>query len=273
MDTVYTSRMADWDKIQSRGDVEDRRGSVARVAGGVSLGTIALVALVSYMQTGTVDVGTILDAVANQPASQEQGIDTSTPEAQAYRTFASEVLGSTNDTWTQLLAARRVHYTPPHFVLFRSATDSGCGGAYSDEGPHYCPADQTIYLDETFFDELYSRFGGSTGDVAQAYVIAHEVGHHVQDVLGIEKPSVQQELQADCFAGVWAYSIKDLGIFQPNEIQEALDAASAVGDDNIQKQTTGRVNPDTFTHGTSAQRVSAFETGFSKGTIQSCSAL
>ncbi|MEN9413448.1 MAG: hypothetical protein RLZZ342_535 [Candidatus Parcubacteria bacterium] len=240
------------------------------MAGGVSLTTLALFALVSYAQTGTVDVGTILEAVVNAPTAQSQPLDTESPDAIAYRTFASEVLGSTNDAWTQILAAERIRYTPPHFVLFRDATDSACGGAYSDAGPHYCPADQTIYLDETFFDELYERFGGSTGDVAQAYVIAHEVGHHVQEVLGLADESVQQELQADCFAGVWAYSIRDLGIFTPGEIQEALDAAAAVGDDNIQKKSGARVNPDTFTHGSSAQRVGAFKTGFAQGTLAAC---
>lgn len=264
--------MADWDKVSERGDVEDRRGMNAITKGGLGLGGIAIIALLSYMQTGTVDVGTILNEIVSQ-TSQSGPIDINSPAAEKYRTFASEVLGSTNASWQKLLAQEDVEYTPPHFVLFRGATESGCGGAYSEEGPHYCPDDQTIYLDETFFDELYNQFGGSTGDVAQAYVIAHEVGHHVQDILGTQKESVQLELQADCYAGVWAHTIKDQGIFEPQEIQEALDAASAVGDDHIQRESTGRVNPDTFTHGTSAQRVGAFNTGFAAGTIASCSKL
>lgn len=265
--------MADWDKVSERGDVEDRRGMGTATKSGLGIAGVAIIALLSYMQTGTVDVGTIVNELANSQTSQSQTIDTNSPEAEKYRTFASEVLGSTNSSWRTLLTKQNVDYTPPHFVLFRGATESGCGGAYSEEGPHYCPDDQTIYLDETFFDELYARFGGSTGDVAQAYVIAHEVGHHVQSLLDTEKESVQLELQADCYAGVWANTIKDQGIFQPQEIQEALDAASAVGDDHIQKQTTGRVNPDTFTHGTSAQRVAAFKTGFAAGTMQSCASL
>ncbi len=264
--------MADWTKVLSRGNVDDRRGMSTVAKGGLGLAGVAIVALLSYMQTGTVDVGTILNELANSQTEQNQTIDINSPEAAQYRDFASTVLGSTNDAWSQLLAARNISYTPPPFVLFRGATDSGCGGAYSNYGPHYCPEDATIYLDETFFEELYNRFGGSTGDVAQAYVIAHEVGHHVQDILGAPGESVKRELQADCYSGVWANSIREQNIFEPQEIQEALDAAAAVGDDRIQSQT-GRVNPETFTHGSSAQRVSAFETGYANGTIEACANL
>jgi predicted metalloprotease len=165
-------------------------------------------------------------------------------------------------------------------VLFRGATNSGCGYASSQSGPHYCPTDQTIYLDETFFDELQARFGGSNGDVAQAYVLAHEAGHHAQNQLGIMDEvqasgydndlSVKLELQADCFAGLWAYSVKDLGVFEEGEIQEAISAAEAVGDDNIQSRTQGQVNPETWTHGSSAQRIDWFNRGFNSGQINSC---
>jgi predicted metalloprotease len=165
-------------------------------------------------------------------------------------------------------------YVAPKLVLFRGSTDSACGGATSDMGPHYCPYDSTIYLDETFFDELKAL--GGQGDVAQAYVIAHEVGHHVQNQLGLLKEdqtnadSVRTELQADCFAGLWAYSIKDIGVFEPGEVKEALDAASAVGDDHVQATFQGRVTPETWTHGSSAERVASFNKGFETGQVGAC---
>jgi hypothetical protein len=170
--------------------------------------------------------------------------------------------------------------------LFRNQEASGCGGATSQIGPHYCPLDQTIYLDETFFDELQSRFGAEGGDVAEAYVIAHEVGHHVQNELNIMDEvqqrqqaaegtdanalSVQLELQADCFAGVWAYDVAHLDVFLPGEIQEAIDAAAAVGDDHIQETMQGRVTPESWTHGSSAQRVEWFTVGYETGDPSRC---
>lgn len=264
--------MAHWDSITSRGNIDDRRGSPARVAGSIGLGTIALVALVNYALTGTVDVQTLAQqlqemqstAAPQENSAQYAGLD-------SYEQFASTVLGSTNDAWHTLFANNGASYTPPHFVLFRGATQSACGGAYAQVGPHYCPEDETIYLDETFFDELRDTYGAS-GDVAQAYVIAHEVGHHVQTVLGIEKDSIAMELQADCFAGIWAHSIKDAGVFEQGEIKEAIDAASAVGDDHIQEIEAGYVQPETWTHGSSAQRVHAFTTGYTTGDMRACDA-
>jgi predicted metalloprotease len=170
-------------------------------------------------------------------------------------------------------------------VLFRTATNSACGTATSQIGPHYCPLDSTIYLDETFFDELTNRLGATGGDVAEAYVIAHEVGHHVQNELGImnrvqtqqqalpsqaNELSVQLELQADCFAGLWAHSIRDIGVFETNEIREAMDAAAAVGDDRIQERTQGYVNPENWTHGSSDQRVEWFNKGYQTGELSAC---
>ena len=162
-------------------------------------------------------------------------------------------------------------------MLFRGATRSQCGVASSQVGPHYCPIDQTIYLDETFFDELRQRFGGSSGEVAQAYVIAHEVGHHVQNQLGVlaenqnsQKGSIAIELQADCYAGVWAYSQARNGVFENGEIQQAMSAAEAVGDDNIQEKTEGRVTPENWTHGSSEQRVNAFTAGYETGNPGQC---
>jgi uncharacterized protein len=167
-------------------------------------------------------------------------------------------------------------------------TTSACGNASSAVGPHYCPLDRTIYLDETFFDELTRRFGAEGGDVAEAYVIAHEVAHHAQNELGIMDQvnkaaqsneesandlSVGIELQADCFAGLWANSIKDLGVFMPGEIKEALDAAAAVGDDRIQERVTGHINPESWTHGSSEQRVTWFNRGFETGNLANCNTL
>lgn len=256
--------MANWNTIGSRGDVDDRRGQVARM-GGVGLGTIALVALLNYALTGNVDIQQIaqdLEQVQNQPGTTTQ---TLSADELAYKDFASTVLGSTNDTWGAYFTSLHAQYTPPHFVLFRDATQSACGGAYAQVGPHYCPEDQTVYLDETFFTELRDKLGGSSGDVAQAYVIAHEVGHHVQILLGIDKDSISQELMADCLAGVWANSLRTQRVFEPGEIHEALDAAAAVGDDHIQEVTTGTVRPEVWTHGSSQQRVDAFTNGYENG--------
>ena len=204
-----------------------------------------------------------------------------------YEVFAELVLGSTDETWSGIFEGSGLTYQTPTLVLFRGSTDSGCGGATSAIGPHYCPLDETIYLDETFFDELTSRFGAEGGDVAEAYVMAHEVGHHVQNRLGVmgqvqdlqsqaasqveaNDLSVRLELQADCFAGVWANSIRDEGVFLPGEIEEALDAAAAVGDDRIQQAATGQINPERWTHGSSEQRVQWFNTGFETGDPSAC---
>jgi predicted metalloprotease len=259
--------MADWDNIDARGSIDDRRGSPVRTGGAIGLGGIALFALMSYLQTGTIDVAPILNEVLkSQMAPQVQQVDPSQFEgADSYEVFASTVLGSTNEYWSSVVRG----YVPPRFVLFRDGTNSACGGALSDYGPHYCPSDETIYLDETFFDELQKRFGAS-GDVAQAYVIAHEVGHHVQTLTGTDGQSIERELQADCYAGLWAHSIRDQGVFSPGEIKEAIDAAAAVGDDHIQEVTTGRVNPETWTHGSSEERVNAFTKGYSTGDPRVC---
>lgn len=272
--------MADWGKVLSRGDVEDRRGMAPIALGGMSLTGVALVIIFNLLTGGSPT--DILQQLQNIPIQQQQNVDTSKFEGQdSYEVFASTVLGSNNDMWSSTFSRMNKTYTPPKLVLFRQATQSSCGGADSRVGPHYCPVDKTIYLDETFFDELTSRFGAKGGDVAQAYVIAHEVGHHAQNELGIMDEvdnargdknalSVKLELQADCFAGLWANSLKDKGVFEPGELNEAIDAASAVGDDRIQKSTTGRVNPETWTHGSSEQRVSWFNKGANQGTLGAC---
>jgi uncharacterized protein len=270
--------MADWNKIGSRGDVEDRR-SMVPVVGSISVVGIAATLILNYLSGGNLAdaLPQILETI---PTENRQVLNTSDYEgADTYEVFASTVLGSNNDMWESVFARSNRTYTEPKLVLFRESTQSACGGATSDVGPHYCPLDQTIYLDETFFDELMTRFGAQGGDVAQAYVISHEVGHHAQNELGVmdrarssnsNTSSINLELQADCFAGMWAHSIKNQGVLEPNEIEEALDAASAVGDDRIQKKVTGQINPETWTHGSSAQRVSWFTKGYNDGNLSSC---
>jgi predicted metalloprotease len=273
--------MADWSKLTSRGNVEDRRGFGPTAIGG-GIGIVGLVAylLFSFLGGGQVDMNEVLNQLQNVQVGQTdeyQGADFA--GADAYETFASTVVGSSDEMWRKMFAAAGATYTPPTLALFRGSTTSSCGGASAAVGPHYCPNDQTIYLDETFFEELTTRLGAHGGDVAEAYVIAHEAGHHAQNELGImdsvdmttQAGSIKLELQADCFAGLWAYSIKDLGVFEPGEIEEAIDAARAVGDDRIQEETTGRVNPEQWTHGSSAERVAAFKQGLSGGTLASCS--
>jgi predicted metalloprotease len=195
--------------------------------------------------------------------------------------FVSFVLDDTQNTWTQLLpqqAGKPYHHAK--LVLFRDYTQSGCGGAESATGPFYCPADEKVYIDLGFYDELKRRFG-APGEFAQAYVLAHEIGHHVQNILGIERrvqgnsrgqdsASVRLELQADCFAGVWAHSTQQRGLLEKGDVESALGAAAAVGDDRLQKMATGHVNPDSFTHGSSDQRMSWFNKGLDSGSISSC---
>ncbi len=270
--------MANWGRISSRGEVDDRRG-FAPVMGGLSIGGVALLLVANYLLGGNpLDVLTQLESL---PIQQNQVVNTQEFDGEdEYEVFASTVLGSNNDVWTSVFNQNNRTYSPPTLVLFRTATQSGCGSATSDVGPHYCPLDETIYIDETFFDELETRFGAQGGDVAEAYVIAHEVGHHVQHLLGTmdqvrrqgntNELSIQLELQADCYAGMWANSIKDQQVFEAGEIQEAIDAASAVGDDRIQESVTGQVNPETWTHGSSEQRVTWFNTGYESGELSSC---
>lgn len=276
--------MAVWDNL-GRGNVEDRRGTgLAIGGGGLVIGVIALLA--SNFLGVNIDpqlieqlVGTATSQVQTEQPAEFQGDD-------EYEQFAGSVLGSANTYWSQALADTATPYTEPRLVLFRTATTSGCGTATSQVGPHYCPIDSTIYLDETFFDTLVA-LGGSKGDVAQAYVIAHEVGHHVQRVKGTmdrvtndpsyrrsgeNSLSVKLELQADCYAGLWAHSLRDQNVFGPGEINEAIGAAEAVGDDRIQAQSQGSINPETWTHGSSEERVNSFNEGFNTGSLATCDA-
>jgi predicted metalloprotease len=275
--------MANWGRILSRGNVEDRRSMAPVALGGLSLTGVAIMLLLNFLGGG--DVGDALTQLQNLPIEQQQNVPRAEFEGiDSYEEFASTVLGSNNAMWKNVFGRTNRSYSEPKLVLFRAATTSECGGARSDVGPHYCPVDKTIYLDETFFDELKSRFGAEGGDVAEAYVMAHEVGHHAQNELGImdevhraeessgreSELSVKLELQADCFAGLWANSIKDIDVFQPGEINEAMDAAAAVGDDRIQKRATGYVTPETWTHGSSEARVASFTKGFETGSLSAC---
>jgi hypothetical protein len=201
--------------------------------------------------------------------------------------FISFVLDDVQKTWADILPGYGARFHPARLVLFRNSTDSGCGPAESVMGPFYCPLDERVYLDLGFFGELKQRFGAS-GDFAQAYVLAHELGHHVQHLLGTDSRvrqlqesnpseanqlSVRLELQADCYAGVWAHSTDQRRLLQQGDVDEALNAASAVGDDRIQKRTSGRINVDSFTHGSAAQRSEWFKRGFEAGDPRSCNTL
>lgn len=201
--------------------------------------------------------------------------------------FMSFLLDDIQDTWAKTLPKHGASYRPARLAIFRNSTDSGCGPAQSAMGPFYCPLDERVYLDLGFYDELKKRFGAD-GDFAQAYVLAHELGHHVQHVLGDDtrvrqaqqsnpgqanELSVRLELQADCYAGVWANSTSQRDMLQPGDVDEALNAAAAVGDDRIQQRTGGQVNVDAFTHGSAAQRSQWFKRGFESGDPQSCATL
>jgi predicted metalloprotease len=201
--------------------------------------------------------------------------------------FISFVLDDVQSTWATILPNFGASFHPARLVLFRNSTESGCGTAQSVMGPFYCPVDQRVYLDLGFFEDLKQRFGAS-GDFAQAYVLAHELGHHIQHLLGTDarvrqlqesnpseanQLSVRLELQADCYAGVWAHSTDQRRLLEQGDVDEALNAAAAVGDDRIQKQTTGRINVDSFTHGSAAQRSEWFKRGFAAGDPRSCSTL
>lgn len=272
--------MALWDKIGSRGNVEDRRGisPAALGTGGVGLVGVVLFVALNLLMGGQVDMNEVLNQLQTVPTTQQT--NRSEFEGQDnYEVFTSKVLGSNNDLWRNYFEKNVLQYEEPRLVLFRGATQSACGGAVSQVGPHYCPIDNTVYLDETFFDQM-KQFGiQDTGYVAQSYVVAHEVGHHVQNQLGImdsvdhqrdNRALMALELQADCLAGVWAHSVNQLGVFQTGEINQAIAAAKAVGDDNIQKRTEGHIQPENWTHGSSEDRASWFSRGYQSGQPNQC---
>lgn len=258
-----------------------------------------VVALLSGGEGGLEGLGPVLEQLAPPPQQGGSGpapLDPATdPNADLFA-YMTAVFTDAEDVWREIFTSAGIEYQPSSLVVFDTSTGSACGGALAQIGPHYCPLDQTVYLDLGFFDELANRFG-ARGDFAPAYVVAHEVGHHVQNVLGIadevrsrqeQNPaqandfSIRMELQADCFAGVWASTlfidptgseaIDDGGLIEidPGEIHEALEAAAAVGDDRIQETTTGRIDPEKFNHGTSAQRQEWFDQGYRTGDPNQC---
>ena len=269
-------------------NIEDRRSSSSRVKKVGGIGGILFAAVVTYFMSGG-DMGAVLNSILSN-ATQNQTTTSSPARTSAhenqYSKLVSVVLKDTEDVWSQDLAKYGIKYHKPKLVMYRGSTRSGCGTAQSSMGPFYCPADKKIYVDLGFFDELKRNFGAN-GDFAEAYVIAHEVGHHVQDELGIlpkvhkmqsrvskteaNRLSVKIELQADCFAGVWARLDENKNhILERGDIDEALNAASQIGDDTLQKHAQGYAVPDSFTHGTSKQRTEWFYRGFNSGDIKAC---
>lgn len=266
-----------------------RRGGGGRMSGG-SIGVLVVVVLVMWA-LGVNPLELLQGSsgqnaprtVPSQSAAPSQSASTGTSDEM--KRFVSVVLADTEDVWGQIFQESGETYPKPTLVLFTGRVQSACGLAGSATGPFYCPGDEKLYIDLGFYDQLAERFGAS-GDFAEAYVIAHEVGHHVQNALGIlpkyhelrqnmseresNALSVRVELQADCFAGVWAHYEQQKGYLEAGDMQEALTAAAAVGDDNIQRKTQGTVVPDSFNHGTSAQRQTWFQTGFDTGEVSAC---
>jgi uncharacterized protein len=266
-------------------NVEDRRGVRLTRGGGIGLGTIVLALIALYFGQ---DPSVVLQGV--QPDSgavqSEQGDYQESPEEAQIRERIEVVLADTEDTWNTLFAANGRTYQEPRLVLFSGAVESACGFANAAVGPFYCPGDGSVYIDLSFYSDLQSRFG-APGDFAQAYVVAHEIGHHVQALLGISEQtqaarsrasetqanalSVRQELQADCFAGIWAHNAdRSRQLLEAGDIEEGLKAASAIGDDRLQQQSRGYVSPDSFTHGSSEQRVRWFKRGIETGSMSAC---
>ncbi|WP_405198294.1 neutral zinc metallopeptidase [Christiangramia sp. LLG6405-1] len=269
-----------WQGRRQSGNVEDRRGSSGKgklIAGGGIIGVIFVIAQF-ILSDGDVSV---LQQLEGSGSSQTESREL-TAEEKEMGEFVATVLADTEDVWNDVFAENNMNYREPGLVLFSDAVQTACGGASSASGPFYCPADQKIYMDLTFFDQLRQRFGAKGGDYAVAYVMAHEVGHHVQHLMGTagkvrnlqrqssqteaNELSVALELQADFYAGVWTKENQQY--LSEGDIEEALSAANAVGDDAIQKRTSGRVNPDSFTHGTSEQRKAWFMRGYRTGDIR-----
>ena len=262
-------------------NVEDRRGSGLGMPVGIG-GTVIVLVLSLIFGRDFISGGS--DQTSQQSPGEATPVQ-QTPEEAKQVQFVSFVLDTAQSTWAQLLpATMHARWHDAKLVLFRDATQTGCGVGQTAMGPFYCPLDEKIYIDLAFYDELRNRFG-APGDFAQAYVITHELGHHVQHLLGTDEQvrraqegnpdmanalSVRLELQADCYAGVWGHATQQEQILEAGDIEEGLSAAAAVGDDRIQRQTTGHVNADTFTHGSSAQRVSWFKKGFASGDPRDC---
>jgi uncharacterized protein len=289
-----------WEGNRESDNVEDRRGDDGGGSGGgggfggrsIGLGTIAIALVASYFfGISPTTVLSLLSGGSGGPVSQPQSQQAPAPNRSNQpedpkKKFVRTVLADTEDVWTQIFSANGKTYTPPKLVLFSGATPTACGTGQTASGPFYCPGDRKVYIDLSFYQLMQQRFHVS-GEFAQAYVIAHEVGHHVQNLMGImdkvnsaerqmskaqaNAMSVRLELQADCLAGVWAFHANQArGILEQGDVEGALNAATAIGDDALQKQEQGYVVPDSFTHGTSAQRVRWFKQGVSSGEVKSC---
>lgn len=278
-----------WQGRRESDNVEDRRGQSSGIGGGGRFplprgkGGIILLIVVAIAGYYGYDLTPLLTGGGTPaPSSQQRSISPQDDEAAK---FTSVILATTEDTWGSLFKQMNRTYQAPKLVMYRGVTRTGCGTGQSVMGPFYCPADQTVYIDLSFYDEMKNQLGAD-GDFAQGYVVAHEVGHHVQKLLGIEprvrqmqegasqtqvnQLSVKMELQADCFAGVWGHYMEQQHILEAGDLQEALNAAQAIGDDKLQQQSQGRVVPDSFTHGTSQQRYSWFKRGYDGGDPGQC---
>ncbi len=274
----------DWEDGRRSGNVEDRRGMriPGGLAGGGGIGVVVIALIAMFFG---VDPRLILQGAGQVGSGVQQPAAPPNPAQDKLEDFVSVVLADTEDTWGDLFAKSGSHYEQPKLVLFTGAVHSACGTAQSAVGPFYCPGDRRVYIDLDFYRLLADRFG-APGDFAQAYVIAHEVGHHVQNLLGISEKvqaasqrspgranqlSVRQELQADCLAGIWGhFANRSRRVLQAGDIEQGLAAAAAIGDDRLQQQAQGHVSPETFTHGSSEQRVRWFKRGLDSGDIGAC---
>jgi len=267
-----------WTPGEVSGNVEDQRSGGGFGGRGLGIGGLLIAGILSLIFGRDF----ITPLLTTQGGGAPRQVDEARNRAEEPRVqFVSFVLDDAQQTWRKILGPE---YRDAKLVLFREAVQSACGTAGAETGPFYCPGDQKVYIDLSFFDELDRRFG-APGDFAQAYVLAHEIGHHVQTLLGVSRKvrqaqssnpssgnelSVRMELQADCFAGIWGHSTNQRKILDPGDVEEGLAAAAAVGDDRIQRQARGRVNPETFTHGSSEQRMQWFRRGFDSGDIKAC---
>jgi predicted metalloprotease len=272
-----------WTPGADSSDVEDRRGETGGGGGfgggGLRLGVGGVLVVLALSLLFRRNLFTLLDGSASGgvPTTMAGDSVAATPREDTLVQFVTFVLDTAQATWAKLLADQGTRYQDAHLVLFRDGINSACGFAETATGPFYCPGDNKVYIDLGFYDELRDRFG-APGEFAEAYVLAHELGHHVQWLLGTEQrahgrgndASVRLELQADCYAGVWGHEAGQEGILEAGDLQNGLTAAAAVGDDRLQRMTTGHVNPESFTHGTSRERTAWFKRGFETGRLDAC---
>lgn len=293
-----------WKDRNESNNVEDRRGGGGIKAGGISIiGLVVAFVAWKFFGVNPQQAYQVTQQVTSQSNQTQQPVRQPTQDETEAKRFVSTVLADTEETWTQVFKEQGKTYTPPKLVLYTGLTQTACGAGQAAMGPFYCPADQKVYLDTSFFRDMKLKMGiggdqsqstelsrkDQAGDFALAYVIAHEVGHHIQNLLGVSKQvyrlrsqsdertgnqlSVRQELQADCFSGVWARRTDErVKFLDQGDIAEAMDAAEKIGDDYLQKRATGQIVPDSFTHGTSQQRMQWFDRGFQSGDITRCDA-